>query len=177
MGLVWEGGSTRMADRTSTRGAISSSKLSPLIEPATRALSPASAAERFPACSSLLFAERRPAVAAREESKPVRQRPQARTRRVSDGTYPFGQARSDKAARGRYLEGMHKRERTNRAEWQRRIERRNDSGPSAEQFAAELAITRGRCVIGSTFSASMRVPAHRDHRFHGIVITQNARSR
>ena len=38
---------------------------------------------------------------------------------------------------------MDKRERTSRAEWQKRIERWNDSGLSAEQFAAELGINAG----------------------------------
>ena len=38
---------------------------------------------------------------------------------------------------------MEKRERTSRAEWQKRIERWNDSGLSAEQFAAELGINAG----------------------------------
>jgi transposase len=38
---------------------------------------------------------------------------------------------------------MDKRERTSSAEWQKRIERWNDSGLSAEQFAAELGINVG----------------------------------
>lgn len=38
---------------------------------------------------------------------------------------------------------MEKRERTSRTEWQKRIERWNDSGLSAEQFAAELGINAG----------------------------------
>jgi hypothetical protein len=38
---------------------------------------------------------------------------------------------------------MDKRERTSRAELQKRIERWNDSGLSAEQFAAELGINAG----------------------------------
>jgi transposase len=38
---------------------------------------------------------------------------------------------------------MDKRERTSRVEWQKRIERWNDSGLSAEQFAAELGINAG----------------------------------
>lgn len=38
---------------------------------------------------------------------------------------------------------MEKRERTSRADWQKRIERWNDSGLSAEQFATELGINAG----------------------------------
>jgi len=38
---------------------------------------------------------------------------------------------------------METRGRTSRAEWQKRIERWNDSGLSAEQFAAEMGINAG----------------------------------
>ena len=61
---------------------------------------------------------------------------------------------------------MDKRERTSRADWQKRIERWNDSGLSAEQFAAELGINAGtlrhwKYFLGKQVSrtASAKAPA------------------
>jgi len=62
--------------------------------------------------------------------------------RLLCSSYPFG-PRSRQSALRPLSRGTDKRERTSRAAWQKRIERWNDSGLSAEQFAAELGINAG----------------------------------
>ena len=50
---------------------------------------------------------------------------------------------------------METRRHASRAEWQKRIERWRDSGPSAEQFAVELGINLDAAVAFSSRPAGM----------------------